>query len=652
MARTAFRRGAGVPAYATVVAAIVVVCTLLVGFDAWRTWEARSLQIAADKAETANLARSLAQHAHDTMQAADTVLVGLRQAAETAGLAPEKLAALRATMAVSIAALPTLHGLFVYDANGRWIVSSAADATGTMTNSDRAYFRYHRSNADRGGHVGLPVHSKSDGSWIITLSRRIDAPDGSFAGLVLATISINAMQEFYGRFGVGAHGAISLFSPEGVVIARHPAAENLIGTDVSGGKLFRTIAQHSSEEGSLQFVSSLDGVTRLGSYRRVEDFPLVVVVAHGMQDALADWRTDTWYHSAAVLCVVAVLALFGNRFARQVGQRQRAERRYRLLAEHSSDAIVCVAMNGERLYVSPAFGEMTGWNDRESAGREWAYFVHPDDRTAVRDIGRQLSEGVGNAVATYRYLCRNGSHLWVEASFVLLPAADGEPTQFVASIRDITARKLAEDRLAAASRELARQASSDGLTGIANRRRLDETLDLEWRRASRDRRPLSLLMIDVDCFKAYNDRYGHQQGDHVLRAVAAAITRSVRRPGDLVARYGGEEFAVLLADTAASGTAGLAEKVRAAVEGLGIAHADNLSAACVTVSVGTATSHPGHQDIGVSQETLVAAADAALYGAKRAGRNRVLASAQPTPEPRDGDDAGVEGTGLDARKVA
>ena len=222
---------------------------------------------------------------------------------------------------------------------------------------------------------------------------------------------------------------------------------------------------------------------------------------------------------------------------------------------------------------------MTGWNDRESAGREWAYFVHPDDRTAVRDIGRQLSEGVGNAVATYRYLCRNGSHLWVEASFVLLPAADGEPTQFVASIRDITARKLAEDRLAAASRELARQASSDGLTGIANRRRLDETLDLEWRRASRDRRPLSLLMIDVDCFKAYNDRYGHQQGDHVLRAVAAAITRSVRRPGDLVARYGGEEFAVLLADTAASGTAGLAEKVRAAVEGLGIAHADNLSAA-------------------------------------------------------------------------
>ena len=127
MARTSSRRGTGVPVYATVVAAIVVVCALLVGFDGWRTWQARSLQVAEDKAETANLARSLAQHAHDTMQAADTVLVGLRQTVETGGLAPDKLAALRTYMAVSIATLPTLHGLFVYDANGRWVVNSTPD---------------------------------------------------------------------------------------------------------------------------------------------------------------------------------------------------------------------------------------------------------------------------------------------------------------------------------------------------------------------------------------------------------------------------------------------------------------------------------------------------------------------------------------------
>ena len=630
MARTSSRRGAGISVSATIIAAIVVVCALLVGFDGWRTWQARSLQIAEDKAETANLARSLAQHAHDTMQAADTVLVGLRQTVETGGLATEKLAVLRDYMRVSIATLPALHGLFVYDASGHWIVNSTADAPKTMTNSDRAYFQYHRSNPDRGVHIGLPVRSKSDGSWVLTVSRRVDAADGSFAGLVLATLSIDAMQEFYGRFDVGPQGAISLFSPEGVVIARNPVIEGLIGKDVSRGKLFTTIAQYPSEDGSLQYVSSLDGVTRLGSYRRVEDFPLVVVVAHGLQDALADWRADTWYHSTVVLGVAAVLALLGNRFARQIRRRQRAEQRYRLLAEHSTDAIVCVAMTGERLYVSPAFGQMTGWSDQESTEREWAYFVHPDDRKAVSDIGQQLLGGVGQAVATYRYLCKDGSHLWVEASFVLLPASDGEPAQFVASIRDITARKFAEDRLAAASEELAKQAISDGLTGVANRRRLDETLDQEWRRAARDLRPLSLLMIDVDCFKAYNDRYGHQKGDRVLRAVATAISQPVRRPGDLVARYGGEEFAVLLADTDAFGAAEVAEKVRAAIEELGIEHAGNLPASCVTASIGIATTYPEHQGAEVSQEALVAAADAALYGAKRAGRNRVLASLQPT----------------------
>ena len=626
MAWTPFRRGAGPSAYATVVAAVVVVCALLVGLDAWRTWQDRPVQIAEDAAETANLARSLAQHAHDTMQAADTVLVGLRHAVETDGLAPDRRADRRDYMAVNIAALPVLHGLFVYDADRHWVVNSTGTAPGTLTNSDRDYFRHHRADPDRGVHVGLPVHSKSDGSWIVTVSRRIDGPDGRFAGLVLATISVDAMQKFYGRFGVGAQGAISLFSSRGVLLARNPAVDSLIGADLSRSKLFGAIAQRVSNAASLQYVSPIDGVVRLGSYQVVEGFPLLVVVAHGLDDALADWRTDAWYHSGIVLAVAAVLAVLGHRLARQIGRGQRVERRYRLLAEHCSDAIVCVATDGRRLYVSPAFGQMTGWSDAESTAQEWAHFVHPDDRDVVREVTRQLSAGAGQAVATYRYLCKDGAHLWVESRFVLLPAADGEPAQFVANIRDVTARRLAEERLAAASEELARQAGSDGLTGIANRRRLDEALDLEWRRAARDLQPLSLLMIDVDCFKAFNDRHGHQQGDQVLRAVAAAIAGSVWRPGDLAARYGGEEFAVLLADTDAFGAAEVAEKVRAAIEDLAIAHEDG-PAGRVTASVGIATTSPEHQRAGMSHDTLVAAADAALYGAKKAGRNRTLAAA-------------------------
>ncbi len=172
--------------------------------------------------------------------------------------------------------------------------------------------------------------------------------------------------------------------------------------------------------------------------------------------------------------------------------------------------------------------------------------------------------------------------------------------------------------------DLARLSRLDGLTGLANRRRFDEALSQEWRRAGREARPLSLLMIDVDRFKLYNDRYGHQQGDQCLRGVAATIAGCLYRPGDLAARYGGEEIAVLLPATHASGAADLAESILKAVEAAGIVHAGNPPGDVVTVSIGVATMNPRLSDIMGGGEELVADADAALYAAKHAGRNRFV----------------------------
>jgi diguanylate cyclase (GGDEF)-like protein len=187
--------------------------------------------------------------------------------------------------------------------------------------------------------------------------------------------------------------------------------------------------------------------------------------------------------------------------------------------------------------------------------------------------------------------------------------------------RELKERRRAQEALKEASEKLRRLAMTDQLTQVANRRLFDERLDIEWRRMRRERQPLSLLICDVDHFKAYNDTNGHLAGDDCLRTVAGTIRANVRRPGDLVARYGGEEFAVILSRTDAPGARHVAERIRRAVEALGIVHSTSPIAGYVTISLGSACSLCDEQ---ITGKKIIETADRALYEAKRAGRNRVV----------------------------
>ncbi len=188
-------------------------------------------------------------------------------------------------------------------------------------------------------------------------------------------------------------------------------------------------------------------------------------------------------------------------------------------------------------------------------------------------------------------------------------------------VRRLIQQSQLYQQLEAANQALQCLATSDSLTQVANRRRFDEYLDQEWRRMAREQALLSLILCDIDCFKSYNDTYGHQAGDDCLQQVARAISRHVKRPADLVARYGGEEFAVILPNTNAEGAVHVAEFIRSEVKALEIVHANSQPSGYVTLSLGVASTIPCHE---LSCATLITVTDKALYQAKAEGRDRVI----------------------------
>lgn len=301
---------------------------------------------------------------------------------------------------------------------------------------------------------------------------------------------------------------------------------------------------------------------------------------------------------------------------------------YRLMVENTVDVIVRYNASLTRVYISPSAYEMLGYRPEEMMGGHASMLIHHEDFDQTHATFRQFGPALPNFDLTFRVIRKDGRIIWVEGRYRYLPGDGGA----LAVWRDVTERRRAETMLAeahetleAANRLLQTLARQDGLTGLANRRRLDEVLVEELRRARRQHLPLSVLLLDADEFKAYNDRYGHPAGDECLRRIGSAIKGALRRPADLAARYGGEEFVVLLPATDQNGSLIVAEHIRHTVAALQIEHLDS-SHKIMTVSIGTNSLIPmGDGDHGA---LILTAADHALYRAKAAGRNRVVGYTQ------------------------
>ncbi|MED5509351.1 MAG: sensor domain-containing diguanylate cyclase [Pseudomonadota bacterium] len=275
-------------------------------------------------------------------------------------------------------------------------------------------------------------------------------------------------------------------------------------------------------------------------------------------------------------------------------------------------------------YIGPQIEDLLGWAPSSWVSvNDWAERMHPDDQKWVVDFCVSQSKSGTDHEADYRALTKDGNYVWIRDVVHVARDENGEVEALIGFMFDISERKETEQKLLDLQKELEELSFKDGLTGVSNRRMLDSVLEQEWVRARREQQPLSLLLIDIDFFKQFNDFYGHMQGDDCLIKVAQVLSEAATRSRDFFARFGGEEFVMVLPETDAEAAQKIAQRCQQFIFKQQIPHAESAVSQILTISIGSGTLIPSHKD---ELRDFVDRIDRALYQAKQAGRNRIQAA--------------------------
>ena len=272
-------------------------------------------------------------------------------------------------------------------------------------------------------------------------------------------------------------------------------------------------------------------------------------------------------------------------------------------------------------YIGPQIETLLGWSQQSwTSVEDWATRMHPEDRESVVNFCVAQSQAGVDHEADYRALTKDNGYVWIRDVVHVKRNDSGEVESLIGFMFDITERKKTEEKLLVLQKELEALSFKDALTNIANRRRFNANLELEWETARSNRLPLSVLLFDIDYFKQFNDLYGHVAGDQCLTDVAQTLSLALDGPRDLVARFGGEEFVVLLPEADASVALKVAERSKRMIQKKAIVHAQSPHDQRLTLSIGIGTTIPGDH---MERSTFIDAVDQQLYAAKKNGRNRI-----------------------------
>ncbi|WP_428944258.1 sensor domain-containing diguanylate cyclase [Pantoea sp. FN060301] len=468
--------------------------------------------ISSAEESAVNLALSQARQAEDTFLQTEISLREIQRTIQQQMPGKVDTEALSRIMREQRSHLPQLHGLFYYDASGKWQAWSIGQTPAEANNSDREYFAYHRQNGHNNIHIGPAIYSRSTGELVIPVSLRLNDVAGGFAGVLLATVRVDYFRQFYAYYELGEKDVLVLMLDDSTVLYARPMPDSYVGKDLSSSRLFQEMLV-KSDRGSGQWNAALDGHTRIFGFVRSARYPLVVAAGYDKPSLLQNWLKEKIQDIALNLLLLVIILAIGLTVLRQVR-------------------------------------------------------INVKNQTEL-------------------------THL--------------------------------RDELTVINRMLQAMALIDGLTGLANRRQFDIYLRESVKQASASGQPLSLVMMDIDFFKRYNDAYGHVEGDKCLENVSAALRLMPLRENALIARYGGEEFAIILPETTAEEALNIARRAVEEVHHRRMPHCEtDIPERVVTLSAGCATLSGSGNALDV--QTLKYQADAALYEAKHKGRNQAAGS--------------------------
>lgn len=481
---------------------------------------------------------------------------------------------------------------------------------------DREYYLSHLKEQGQPLFIGEPKLSKvHQNRWFFGVSRAMRNQEGRLMAILVAIVDSAHLSDSLGNLSRPEGALLVLRHRRGLIVACAPEPELWVGQRAE-----RLDEQFGKAKlgGAAPDHPSSNQIYRLA---QVADYPLTVGVRmpiewHGEGFGGAQLDILLLQVGSNVLILFFVFSIYRQVMGQdQVrAQLSQSETRYRLLAENTSDVIWTSDPQWRLTYVSPAARKVCGYEPEELMNRPMVESLTDASRTlfstAVIQIEAQGAAWPGGQVELEHHR-KDGSTIWTDVALSVMTDEDGILIGYQGSCRDITPRKQLEEKLRT-------MAITDPLTGCFNRRHLAVLAERELSRCQRHDRPLILVLLDIDHFKAVNDRYGHPQGDLVLLALVRQLRREIRGH-DLLVRYGGEEFVLLLPETDRRSGILWAEKVRQEVERMQIPLGDEMVQ--MTISLGVADLRADD-----TLEHLLSRADHALYAAKQGGRNRVETS--------------------------